>query len=201
MDPGDTGMVGLVPVNAWIAQRRPGRGPRRHWSRRSNPSGPCSAQRRPGRGPRRHAFTRSYAAACRSAQRRPGRGPRRHLRNLAQLQSEEPRSTKAGAWTPATPPRVRCGPATARPLNEGRGVDPGDTAPAANVNPVNMTRAQRRPGRGPRRHGRAGAGDDGASRRSTKAGAWTPATLVKRQFTWDRTGALNEGRGVDPGDT
>ena len=59
-----------------------------------------------------------------------------------------------------------------KPLNEGRGRDPGDTPDRLH----GVTQgAQRRPGSRPRRHGESGGASDNAS--------------------------LNEGRGRDPGDT
>ena len=110
------------------------------------------AQRRPGREPRRHISGGVKPAATPTAQRRPGREPRRHQNHLDILPLAPPRSTKAGARTPATPASSGgCGrtqtrstkagartPATpsagrrwrrcrARPLNEGRGANPGDT--------------------------------------------------------------------------
>ena len=87
-----------------------------------------------------------------------------------------------------------------RPLNEGRGVHPGDTA----LNPA-FTRwlmgAQRRPGRSPRRHHRSGGGVVDPRLRSTKAGAFTPATRQAPGRVADVPRTLNEGRGVHPGDT
>ena len=89
------------------------------------------------------------------------------------------RSTKAGASTPATPPgsiRLRC--QTQRPaLNEGRGLNPGDTP--------GMTSRNR----------------SGPKCRSTKAGASTPATLGHSVRDAPPAPPLNEGRGLNPGDT
>ena len=62
-------------------------------------------------------------------------------------------------------------------LNEGRGVNPGDTGQWLRRSSKEAEIAQRRPGREPRRH----------------AGG---KLLVAR-----RPVALNEGRGVNPGDT
>ena len=88
------------------------------------------AQRRPGRQPRRHGPSR----VCRdgqnhSAQRRPGRQPRRHgIRPAKGMRTVRRRSTKAGASAPATPPaRIPGYRRSRRTLNEGRGVSPGDT--------------------------------------------------------------------------
>ena len=61
-----------------------------------------SAQRRPGREPRRHAVFASATIRRLIAQRRPGREPGRHNNNTVE-------------------------PSHLNPLNEGRGVNPGDT--------------------------------------------------------------------------
>ena len=112
-----------------------------------------------------------------AAQRRPGREPRRHLSALFPISSAEPT------------------------LNEGRGVNPGDTQSFSTWGDM-VDGAQRRPGREPRRHGFNGARcprlnaalneGRGVNPGDTRAGdigdGWT---LI----------ALNEGRGVNPGDT
>ena len=108
-----------------------------------------SAQRRPGREPRRHSTVhRREATSAPIAQRRPGREPRRHI----------------------AASDVGCGVAARKPLNEGRGVNPGDTSGWSWWAWASQN-AQRRPGREPRRHP-CGHADGGlAARRSTKAGA------------------------------
>ena len=64
-----------------------------------------------------------------------------------------------------------------RPLNEGRGVNPGDTSTSSPL--------------AGRIHGR-----------STKAGAWNPGDTPGTGWSGPATcSALNEGRGVNPGDT
>ena len=63
-----------------------------------------------------------------------------------------------------------------RPLNEGRGLNPGDTAGGAGRS-GNTSTAQRRPGPEPRRH-------EGMLWNENAAGV-----------------SLNEGRGLNPGDT
>ena len=177
VNPGDTKPMREGVVNGWHAQRRPRREPRRHWpgcacwtrrcaslneGRGVNPgdtrarvrsgAGGVDAQRRPRRESRRHAMSSTQYDAGQSAQRRPRREPRRHA-----LGSSSRR-----------PPRPS--------LNEGRGVNPGDTDPDGHELIKGMV-AQRRPRREPRRH--TAAPGAGAARRS----------------------ALNEGRGVNPGDT
>ncbi len=61
-------------------------------------------------------------------------------------------------------------------LNEGRGINPGDTANSRLIFSNAMT-AQRRPGHKPRRHG------------------------VENYPMQESDKALNEGRGINPGDT
>ena len=86
-------------------------------------------------------------------------------------------------------------------LNEGRGVNPGDTA-ASSTSPAICGNAQRRPGREPRRH-------------SAPSSNWQPCRYAQRRPGREPrrhpililSGAdvaippLNEGRGVNPGDT
>ena len=184
-----------------LAQRRPGREPRRHLPT-LGPAHPLTALNE-GRGanPGDTAGRKGLSPAGLHAQRRPGREPRRHIQKS---------------------PPVELRPPT---LNEGRGANPGDT-PGASVTLSTPACAQRRPGREPRRHstgpgyppsrcslneGRgANPGDTrGAARaleiareRSTKAGARTPATparMVRERQRAERP--LNEGRGANPGDT
>ena len=103
VNPGDTRTTFPTESTSSVAQRRPGRQPRRHMRR----SWACQffrdAQRRPGRQPRRHDQEVIDWLARVLAQRRPGRQPRRH---------------RERRWRPR---------ATRDPLNEGRGVNPGDT--------------------------------------------------------------------------
>ena len=144
------------------------------------------------------------------AQRRPGRLPRRHVTfPLLFTPQCRIRSTKAGASAPAT----LLVSAYARlvallPLNEGRGVCPGDTWDAvlageawgAQRRPGRLPRrharacrrlkraheaAQRRPGRLPRRHWSKGfSAKVRSTRRSTKAGASAPATRPNFGLSW-----------------
>ena len=186
-----------------------------------------------------------------SAQRRPGPQPRRHNNAPRSSSTKQPRSTKAGASTPATqgqadahvvvvdrstkagastpathPDTARHTPAGSA-LNEGRGLNPGDTVllthhelvvhdrstkagastPATRELSITTSHAgasaQRRPGPQPRRHPLEGVLDTtGHPPRSTKAGASTPATPTGRRarHNWPPT-PLNEGRGLNPGDT
>ena len=159
------------------------------------------AQRRPGREPRRHWSIPKPFLFGAVAQRRPGREPRRHLLSLASAVNSAGRSTKAGARTPATPPlfdarrqslprSTKAGartPATlvaaasyctTHPIAQRRpGREPRRHSRMANSTACTGSVAQRRPGREPRRHRLHGKGALRGERRSTKAGARTPATL------------------------
>ena len=182
-----------------------------------------------------------------NAQRRPGHQPRRHVEVLVHPVRDDLRSTKAGASTPATPGSGLCRPAKPS-LNEGRGINPGDTSksmmpsrerlrstkagastPATRIlrSPASAQQprstkagastpatpwsacgmvsfsisAQRRPGHQPRRHAHDAAITLRHRARSTKAGASTPATRASIRPAALRAGALNEGRGINPGDT
>ena len=135
------------------------------------------------------------------AQRRPGPRPRRHLLKRRGRVGGSVRSTKAGAETPATRRRAIRLVRPSCPLNEGRGRDPGDTVgfgePFAlfchaqrrpgprprrhsdsGTSSALVPNAQRRPGPRPRRHNMLPSYPPGPVRRSTKAGAETPATLL-----------------------
>ena len=158
------------------------------------------------------------------AQRRPGREPRRHARRplpglAARTSLNEGRGANPGDTT--SPRRPRSAPAA---LNEGRGANPGDTRDASSAAALRDF-AQRRPGREPRRHPDLQVLLPGGVDRSTKAGARTPATLGRRDRDLEAggrstkagartpatrsggggggpaSGALNEGRGANPGDT
>ena len=224
------------------AQRRPGREPRRHLLQHDQavterPA--SSAQRRPGREPRRHRTSRcgSSAAPAEPAQRRPGREPRRHTcrssthpdpvssaGSLNEGRGVNPGDTMGGTQD------GRRRPTRIQPLNEGRGVNPGDTCgKSAFVRiPTVGELAQRRPGREPRRHlvsrGSAlfrSAAELGAQRRPGREPRRHPAPMPEPPTPADaqrRPGreprrhitarippatppTLNEGRGVNPGDT
>ncbi len=159
------------------AQRRPGHQPRRHAATRVVQIVGIPAQRRPGLQPRRHSNVARYEYYDHGrAQRRPGHQPRRHVSLDLRPICLAARSTKAGASTPATPPRPRRGAQRLSALNEGRGINPGDTSgrcvsacrirgrstkagastPATQglrlLPSANFMTAQRRPGHQPRRH-------------------------------------------------
>ena len=112
------------------------------------------------------------------AQRRPGPRPRRHGGFVGGCGKVSIRSTKAGAETPATPPAGNA----ALECPETRSTKAGAETPATLHGLVVV----------PFHHPR-----------STKAGAETPATLAMPRGNGrvQPAGALNEGRGRDPGDT
>ena len=137
------------------------------------------AQRRPGREPRRHTDPRRRRLYSRCAQRRPGREPRRHR---IRLRASMPRAV-AQRRPGREPRRHRSGSARRRSscpaLNEGRGANPGDTLGVSLVIIVVLRRSTKAGARTPatRVHDRVLAR---AGVRSTKAGARTPATPPRR---------------------
>ena len=134
------------------------------------------AQRRPGPRPRRHIHASAPSRLAAFAQRRPGPRSRRHNKARPVVSNGPPRSTKAGAETPATP-LARGGDILEVVV---RSTKAGAETPA--------TRLQ--------------TGEHGLHRgRSTKAGAETPATPRLADPRRASSTTLNEGRGRDPGDT
>ena len=126
--------------------------------------------------------TRGRSAAtvrrCMGAQRRPGREPRRHIQHRAGNERRLGRSTKAGARTPATPARRPAAPSRPRPLNEGRGANPGDTCEQrVQLRLRQGDRSTKAGARTPATLRRSWALPEQVTDRSTKAGARTPATL------------------------
>ena len=135
-----------------------------------------AAQRRPERQPRRHTPMMTTRAFSFRAQRRPEHQPRRHPVFIRQQVCDVPRSTKAGASTPATPTTARVEIRSTSPLNEGRSINPGDTSLRHNGT-TGHAGAQRRPEHQPRRH--------------------TPMPKMRMATR----SPLNEGRSINPGDT
>ena len=117
----------------------------------------------------------SLVIVIRCAQRRPERQPRLHDSAQERADLSRPRSTKAGASTPATP---------------------GDYTQQA-LSAI----AQRRPERQPRLHEQHRRQHGLWGARSTKAGASTPGYTARRPGSPRGCGALNEGRSVNPGYT
>ena len=145
---------------------------------------------------------------------KPGLPPRRHLKPIGR----SPRSTKAGASTPAThcwvdgvsrstkastPTRVRV-----QPLRCLRSTKAGASTPATPARGRRSYRglciAQRRPGLPPRRHRLAPDCHYGAWRRPAQRRPGLPPRrheVYVGSIRWARVQALNEGRGFHPGDT
>ena len=189
---------------AGVAQRRPGREPRRHGRARlalvgfplrstkagaRTPATPAVRQSHPRDGRRstkagaRTPATLSRPSACRTrewrfAQRRPGREPRRHFSSALLLSSVAFAQRRPGREPRRHAPWRRDRRRPARPLNEGRGANPGDTRGSPHSGPMS-TCAQRRPGREPRRHLDRSSAHLHRRARSTKAGARTPATPAR----------------------
>ena len=224
INPGDTGPDwprGDLPP---YAQRRPGNQPRRHRNAGSAEAAAEDAQRRPGNQPRRHPRVLAIGGVGEVRSTKAGESSPATLSPLRFLPRELKRSTKAGESTPATPRRVRRRTGRDCTLNEGRGINPGDTwtrsmfsriCRSAQRRPGNQPRrhvleglqhphvqaAQRRPGNQPRRHKRWATDSMYWSKRSTKAGESTPATPATTGPPWSGEPSLNEGRGINPGDT
>ena len=168
--------MGLVS-SVHSAQRRPGPRPRRHTVTAldgSLISAPLNEGR--GRDPGDTGAASSPPAPTRRALnegrgRDPGDTPRCHVHQPF-LRT---RSTKAGAETPATPPRSGGVAETGPPLNEGRGRDPGDTLHPDCHRPLGAALNEGR-GRDPGDTHAGTLAACGLHPRSTKAGAETPAT-------------------------
>ncbi len=134
-----------------------------------------------------------------TAQRRPGRRPRRSSTSCAcstapRMPLNEGRGV--GPGDPTTPPPLRRWAST---LNEGRGRRPRRST-CSMLPMMSAHIAQRRPGRRPRRSRPVRLGLADLLGRSTKAGASAPAihSHTASRTAWPIT--LNEGRGVGPGD-
>ena len=112
-----------------------------------------------------------------------------------------PRSTKAGASTPATPWEVPAARVARGPLNEGRSVNPGYT-PGQRVHfRRDHVRSTKAGASTPATHPVSWTHVCATRPRSTKAGASTPATRSPRWGPRRSIPALNEGRSVNPGYT
>ncbi len=110
------------------------------------------------------------------------------------------RSTKAGASTPATPRRRTTRRRSRRSLNEGRGLDPGNTGCPWCSCLLLLERSTKAGASTPATPHATGQPPVHALR-STKAGASTPATPRGAARGRGAACPLNEGRGLDPGNT
>ncbi len=168
---------------------------------------------------------RECAGVRHDAQRRPGHQPRRHRPRRRHRPQPCLRSTKAGASTPATQASPTPPPSTMSALNEGRGINPGDTVivqfiafvvksaqrrpghqprrhSSSNPGSPSTSSAQRRPGHQPRRHFVISLSEMVATRRAQRRPGHQPRRHTPRPPHFRQTSfALNEGRGINPGDT
>ncbi len=186
-----------------VAQRRPGSHPRRQPGKGLDLSGRLLSLNE-GRGviPGDSSVSRpGEKLAHWAAQRRPGSHPRRQGRDRGGGEDRQERSTKAGESSPAT--------GAARKRER-------DQAWAAQRRPGSHPRRQALPGIGyPRgrvlRSTKAGESSPATAEyflpalrqpvsRSTKAGESSPATGRPPRRMLSAASALNEGRGVIPGD-
>ena len=111
------------------------------------------------------------------------------------------RSTKAGASTPATHGRWRQATTGWTSLNEGRGINPGDTS-RQNWTPPALRVAQRRPGHQPRRHPEVAPNQrPGGTPAQRRPGHQPRRHPTRACCNWPTPWSLNEGRGINPGDT
>ena len=245
-NPGDTGRYATEPCVRRSAQRRPGREPRRHprcsrcpgWlfpplneGRGANPGDtwrkrlgvePRPAPLNEGRGANPGDTPRAMPSSSpmTTAQRRPGREPRRHLAERAAVGRHTTRSTKAGARTPATrhrdgrpaagggrstkagarTPATRggTGPCSRRRIRAQRrpGREPRRHVLASRSWTQTIQTAQRRPGREPRRHMEKDIILEIILYRSTKAGARTPATRAPGPHSIRRAGVRSTKAGA-----
>ena len=184
------------------------------------------AQRRPGREPRRHRLWTHFSSLSRYAQHSTKAGARtpatpvvrcprwRRRATLNEGRGANPGDTGSdpnmrACWPTlnegrgANPSDTTRWPARSRsrkpPLNEGRGANPGDTG-ASSEPRLTVTRAQRRPGREPRRHPAFSAfamSCASAQRRPGREPRRHRGTGTARR----PSSSLNEGRGANPDDT
>ena len=192
-----------IAVEIASAQRRPGREPRRHaFEERAQIDLPILAQRRPGREPRRHWSSATPSTPSRAAQRRPGREPRRHRSSRRSTRCSTPplnegRGVNPGD-TPSLEPRSR---PDADTLNEGRGVNPGDTSGRCRIRASRTALNEGRgvnPGDTPVDVESQPCRSSPAQRRPGREPRRHPP---RREGSPSRVRPLNEGRGVNPGDT
>ena len=142
----------------------------------------------------------SAAPAVIAAQRRPERQPRLHPVGDRRRVVACPRSTKAGASTPATRSYRWTQTSRLPTLNEGRSVNPGYTGDPKDDRARVSLRSTKAGASTPATQ-RVGVVLGRVPRRSTKAGASTPATRENRSAATRWAYALNEGRSVNPGYT
>ena len=225
--PATLGWLGLWRDASVFAQRRPEQKLRLH-AATVGPPGPRPWPLNEGRS-RNSGYTPCGAAGLWRTGLPLNEGRSRnsgYTRRVAQrLQRRRGRSTKAGAETPATPPRAATSRSSGSSLNEGRSGNSGYTGfghdllmicMSAQRRPKSKLRlhdltpeqspywhdAQRRPKSKLRLHSRPPPRRLCLLRRSTKAEVETPATPGSTRSSRDRSGwSLNEGRSRNTGYT
>ena len=229
VSPGDTRARQFSPLLlASHAQRRPGREPRRHrparWRRAApagslnegrggNPGDTCSSSPpratgplNEGRGGNPGDTTAGGLGRATSSPRstKAGAGTPATLRHAEGLAMGSGRLTRAGAGTPATHPEVAPIAHATQSAQRRPGREPRRHG-VDRVQSYERNNAQRRPGREPRRHGRARRGHAQLVDRSTKAGAGTgagtPATPATTRACASRAARSTKAGAWNPGDT
>ena len=140
----------------------------------------------------------------RRAQRRPGHQPRRHRHNIRVVRiALDIRSTKAGASTPATLSLHLRVAQLLRRRSTKAGASTPATHDADDTDVVPSEAAQRRPGHQPRRHLAILPMGRHVTPPTLNEGRGINPGDTSIRACWERawTAALNEGRGINPGDT
>ena len=171
--------------------------------------GRCTAFRDRSGAPRWSGADAGPPWRAHARQARTGRGSRRPIPRPSGSRRREPRRDRGarlaavqpgdlhpgntrGGWSSSTSPRAS--------LNEGRGLDPGNTAIAAfTLN--SSSAAQRRPGPRPRQHGKGGRCSISCIQSLNEGRGLDPGNTSSRTTGSVSRSPLNEGRGLDPGNT
>ena len=200
LDPGNTRPRG--PASTRPAPLNEGRGLDPGNTPSSTRSSPRSGPLNEGRGLDPGNTSRDGETSCRSlpAQRRPGPRPRQHICLPALHRDNRKRSTKAGASTPATP-RAEVGDLTSLPRCSTKA---GASTPATRLRhgagTASRQPAQRRPGPRPRQHTVAAVIVTAVVLAQRRPGP-RPRQHADAPGAGEWLGLLNEGRGLDPGNT
>ena len=147
---------------------------------RSLCSAGAAAQQRPELMLRRHWWAGGAGRRVESAQQRPELMLRRHSLVSGTCATATLRSTKAGAYAPATPWLRRRKTRWRSPLNKGRSLCSGDTIISGSWS-VGAWPAQQRPELMLRRHQHPSCWKKGGTSAQQKAGAYAPATRPRRK--------------------
>ncbi len=179
------------------AQRRPGHAPRRHARAVSGSRPPRSLNEGRGTHPGDTLGHRPRRTPTLPAQGRPGHAPRRHAAHDRDAHpADHPLNEGRGTHPGDTAATTACEHASPT-LNEGRGTHPGDTGGSAHERDGRRRRSTKAGARTPATHlgPRVVFGD---RQRSTKAGARTPATLGRWVFIFSATAVAQRRPGHAP---